>query len=209
MRWPWDWRTRTLRLAVGSLAVIALGVWFFDAMVKHQVIAKNFATVIPGELYRSGELVPSTTREVVERYDIKTIVDLGAHEPDTPEERLAQRTAEALGVTRYVFNLEGDATGDPDDYLNALRLITDPELAPVLVHCAAGSERTGACIAFYRHIFEDVAIDEAYEETKSHKHRTHRNPRLREMLDRWAEPIKQALDQGLDSVPRDDAAGDG
>lgn len=202
LNWPWNWKTGTLRSVVGVLVVIGALVWVFDAFVKHQAIAKNFAVVVPGSLYRSGELVPSTTKDVVERYNIRTIIDLGAHEPGTAEELLAQRTAEALGVDRVVFGLEGDGRGDPNDYLDALRIIADPERAPVLVHCAAGSERTGACIAFYRHIYEGVDLDAAYEETKSHRHRTHRNPLLEGVIDTWAEPLKRALDEGLESVPQ-------
>lgn len=198
----WDWDVRTLRVVVGALLGLGLAVWFWDAAIKYQVTPKNFGVVVPGEIYRSGELVPSTTREVVGAHAIRTIVDLGAHEPGTSEERLAQRTAEALGVERFVFDLEGDATGEPEEYLKALRIMSDPARAPVLVHCAAGSERTGACVAFYRMIYEDVPMDEAFAETREHRHNPGRNPLLRETIERWAEPLRRAIEQDLDRVPR-------
>lgn len=192
---------RALRALAGTLLVVGLSAWFFDAFVKYQVAPKNFGAVVEGRIYRSGELVPGTTREVVESHGIRTIVDLGAHEPGTTEEQVAQRTAEALHADRVVFDLEGDATGDPNAYLQTLRIMTDRDRQPVLVHCAAGSERTGAAVALYRYVIEGKSLDDAYEETKDHRHRTSKNPRLREVLDRWAGPIREAYERDLDRVP--------
>jgi protein tyrosine phosphatase (PTP) superfamily phosphohydrolase (DUF442 family) len=39
---------------------------------------------------------------------------------------------------------------DDDDLARFLRVATDPALRPVLVHCAQGADRTGACVAAYR-----------------------------------------------------------
>ncbi|MEO0512249.1 MAG: tyrosine-protein phosphatase [Planctomycetota bacterium] len=194
-------RVTTLRWMVAALLAVGAAVWVWDAFVKYQWSPKNFGVIVSGEIYRSGELLPGTTRMVAEAREIRTIVDLGAHEPGSIEEGVAQRTADALGIDRIVFDLQGDATGDPNAYLRTLRIMTDPERQPVLVHCAAGSERTGAAVALYRQIVEGVALDDAYEETKAHKHRSRRNPRLRAVLERWSDPIREAFENGLDRVP--------
>ena len=176
--------------------VVALSAYVVKQTVWEQVFPKNFGVVVEGTIYRSGELTPSATRKVAERHGIRTIVDFGAHEADSVEERRAQRVADALGVERYVYRLSGDAQGNPNAYVRALEIMTDPEMQPVLIHCAAGSERTGCAVAMYRHVIEDVPIDEAYEETKRFKHRTHRNPHLRAMLDEWADDVERAYETG-------------
>jgi len=182
---------------VGFAALLVVLVGFaVKETVWEQVFPKNFGVVVDGEIYRSGELTPSATSKVVHEHDIRTIVDFGAHDADSVEERRAQRVADALGVERYVYRLSGDAQGNPNAYVRALEIMTDPEMQPVLVHCAAGSERTGCAVAMYRYTIEGVPLDEAYEETKDFKHRTGRNPHLREMLDEWADDVKRAHESG-------------
>jgi len=185
------------RLAIGA-AILAGAFFFWDEQAKHDVVPKRFHEVVPDRIYRSGKLTPASTRTVVERHDIRTIVDLGAWEPGTPEERLADATARELGVERIVFDLEGDATGDPAAYLETLRIMNDPVNQPVLVHCGAGTERTGCAVILYRNIVEDVPVDIAYEEAERAGHSPRRNPRLREVLDRWHEPIRRAFDADTD-----------
>ncbi|MEO1008467.1 MAG: protein-tyrosine phosphatase family protein [Planctomycetota bacterium] len=185
LRW---WHMVVLVVAVGTIA------WF--AGVDEQVWPKRFGVVQEGAIYRSGEPTPGATEAVVREYGIKTIIDLGAHTLDTPEERLAQRTADALGVTRYRFGLIGDATGDPNDYVLALRIMNDPAHQPVWVHCAAGSERTGCLVAMHRIVNDGEDLDAAYAETTRFDHRTRKNPHLRAMLERWADGVREAYFAG-------------
>src|SRR5690606_7957604 len=111
---------KRIRVSLALAAAMAgAGVLWAEGVWPH-VAPKNFGVVhVEGgaeggegrrQVYRSGELTVAATAKVVERYGIRTIVDLGTHEPGTPEERIAQKTAEALGLTRYRFDLEGDAT---------------------------------------------------------------------------------------------------
>lgn len=183
-----------LLLALALLGV-ALGlVWRYA--VRDHVVPKNFGIVEPGRVYRSGELTPSTTRQVVEKYGIRTIIDLGTFEPGSAGDSREQRTARALGVTRYVFNLEGDSRGNPNEYVQALRLMTDPANQPVLVHCGAGSERTGAAIILYRHIIQNVPMSEAYDEACHYRHNPARNPWLFKTLLDFGGKIEVAYREG-------------
>ena len=186
-------RGRTI-LVVLSIAGTLL---FLNEGVLPNILPKNLAVVDEGQIYRSGELTAAATRRVVVNHNIRTIVDLGAHEPGSREEQRAQDTADALGVKRYIFDLEGDATGDPNDYVQALRIITDPGDQPVLIHCGAGSERTGCAIALYRHLFQGLSLDEAYQETHQFGHNSKRNPHLRRVLDDWVDEIAQSLKTGI------------
>ncbi len=178
--------------AAGAGLMWAQGVW-------PHIAPKNFGVVHVDEnrqLYRSGELTVAATAKLVDRYGIRTIVDLGTHEPGSRDDRIAQKTADALGVRRVRLDLEGDATGDPNDYVTALRIMTDPAAQPVLVHCGAGAERTGCLVALYRQIEQGWDADLAYRETKRHGHSGARNPRLDAVLDFWGDDVVRAFATG-------------
>ncbi len=182
------------------VGIVLIGAVFFRAAVRDNIWPKNFGVVDEGRLYRSGQLTPAAMRSVVEQHRIKTVIDLGSAVRDDgldPEvERMNQRTADALGLTRYRFELIGDGTGNPNAYLQALRIATDPSKQPVLIHCGAGSERTGGAIVLYRAVVDGASIDAAYEEAKSFKHNPRRNPHLREVIDRYATAIIRAFREG-------------
>lgn len=183
---------RGIFLAVG---ILAAGL-FWQQVIRPHVVPKRFGEVAAGKVYRSGKLTPGATRLVHDRHRIKTIVDLGAYPVGSRQERLAQETAEALGVERYRFDLSGDATGNPNYYLFALRLMNDPAKQPILVNCGAGTERTGCAVALYRHLVEGVPMDKAYAEADAAGHDPDRNPHLKEVLDRWEAPIGVAFKDG-------------
>lgn len=187
-------RTARLILTIALAAIAGFLVW--DRLVKPHVIPKRFGVVSQGLIYRSGKLTPATMRQVVQDHDIKTIVDLGAWVHDPRGERLEARTASTLGVERHVFDLLGDSTGDPNDYLEALRLMTDPANQPVLVHCGAGTERTGALVFLYRTIVEGKPEAEALAEARRAGHNPRRNPHLSQTLDRWKAEIARAYREG-------------
>ncbi|GIW74325.1 MAG: hypothetical protein KatS3mg103_0847 [Phycisphaerales bacterium] len=194
-------RRRRIALATLLLAILAALVWYVDD--GHELLwPKRWGVVAQGRIYRSGEPTLPATRRVVQRLGIRTIIDLGAHAPGSAEEHAAQDMARRLGVTRYRFGLIGDATGDPNDYVLALRIMNDPAHQPVWVHCAAGSERTGCLVALHRVILDGWDLDRAYAETHRYDH--HDNPFLRPMLERWLEPIRQAYLHG-GTIPYDPA----
>ncbi len=182
---------------IGGLALVLLALaLFWHHGVRPNLFPKRFGIVADGRVYRSGKLTPEATRRIVEARHVRTIIDLGAWPEGSPDDRLAQRTADALGVTRYRFDLVGDATGNPNWYLETLRLMTDPARQPVLVHCGAGTERTGAAVVLYRSIIDGISLETAYAEADAAGHSPQRNPRLRAVLDRWAPAIERAYREG-------------
>lgn len=189
--------------------LIFLGGWALRYNVRDNVIPRNFAVVSEGVLYRSGRLTPAQTEEVVRAHKIKTIIDLGAYLGQPINERNAQRTAEALGVARFTFDLVGDGTGDPNDYVQALRIIANPEFQPVLVHCAAGAQRTSACVMFYREIVQGQPIESTFNEAIEHKHDPSDNPALKAYVLHWREKVARAFRDGgsIPYDPRVDAEG--
>lgn len=192
-------RVRRFGLARGLLvAVLTLaGAWaFWHLAVREHVVPKNFGVVEAGKVYRSGGLTPAATERVVRRHGIRTIIDLGTYEPGMPGERRSQRTADILGVERFVMDLEGDSTGNPNYYVQALRLMTDPAKQPVLVHCGAGSERTGCAVMLYRQIEFGESVRDALPAARLHRHDPGRNPLVLVTLADWGDAIIKAFRDG-------------
>lgn len=186
-RFPW-------LLTLIALAITAALVYQFA--IVPSLVPKNFGVVVEGKVYRSGRMTTAAMERVIRERNIKTIVDLGAYDKHPERERNAQRTAEALGVKRYAFRLEGDGTGNPNFYVAALRIIGDPANHPVLVHCSAGAQRTSGCIMLYRNVIEGRPFAEVAHEAFEHDHDPDDNRRLFPYLLDWHDDIERAYRAG-------------
>jgi tyrosine-protein phosphatase SIW14 len=174
----------------------ALGGVLYATVIRPEYVPRRFGVVAEGTIYRSGRLSPGAISRLHDDKGIRTIIDFGAWEPGSIEEQREQRTAEALGIKRHVFRLEGDSRGDPNAYVKALKLMRDPAAQPVLVHCSAGSERTGCVVMLYRHFDENATAEAAYDEAQRFDHKPSRNPYLIETFTQWKGPIRDSLRSG-------------
>lgn len=176
------------------VAALALAAWAgYRFALRDHIRPRNFGTVTDGHVYRSAALTPAALKRVHTRHGVRTLIDLGGFDRDPAGARVQARTAEALGIRRVVLPLEGDGTGNPNAYVAALRLLADPAAHPVLVHCASGAQRTGACVILYRHILQGQAIAEAYPEAFAYGHDPGDNWKLMAYLADWAGPIARAV----------------
>jgi protein tyrosine/serine phosphatase len=173
-------RRQLLRWGLGiGVAVVALAppVALYRAQYVH---AKRFREVEPGRFYRSGQMTAAGFRETIERYHIKTVVNLQHEEPDplladhwlgrgkVAESELCKQ----LGV-RYVL-LTPDLL-PPGNTLNMeppavaewLKVLDDPASYPVLLHCKAGLHRTGRLTAIYRMEYHGWSAGEALRELRA------------------------------------------
>lgn len=183
---------------------VGLGVWMYAGWVHPNLVPRNFGIVEAGKLYRAAALTPGATQRVHREHGIKTIVDLGGYDKDPTGDRIAQRTAEALGMERYVFPLEGDGTGNPNAYVAALRIITDPAKQPVLVHCSAGAQRTSGCVMLYKDIVLGQPLDTTYPEAREYRHDPADNPRLLPFVRQYERDISEAFKNGtqIETFPK-------
>ena len=184
---------KLLRLVV--IIVIVVGVIYGIKKTRYQFIARNFGVVETGEIYRSGRLTPRMFRKVVGENNIRTVLDLGAYVPGSPEDLREQELAEELGAERYRFYLDGDGTGNPNYYVQALRLMSDPEAQPILIHCAAGAQRTGVIVLLYRHIIQGQDLAQAYPESFQYKHKAD-EWELLAYVAQWNDEIADSLRTG-------------
>jgi uncharacterized protein (TIGR01244 family) len=117
----------------------------------------NFGRVDDG-LFRCGRL----TREGVadaKRLGVRTVVNLRSEHDD--------RALLAGSGIDYVHLPMRAWSVDAHDVDAFLRVATDPARRPVLVHCAHGCDRTGACVAAYRVAYQGWTREAASAEMKS------------------------------------------
>ena len=199
-------RTR-LRIVVGfaaaaAIAVAVLELWY---PIQQRFVPKQFSVVEPGRIYRSGQISASIIYATLARYDIQTVVSLQDYDAHNPDHRAEREAAEALGIRELHFPLRGDGTGELRSYAFALAEMAraEREGAPVLVHCAAGTERTGAAVAFYRLLVQNRPASEAYEELRYRGWDPGDNPQLLVyMNEQMAELARLLAEMGvIDRVP--------
>lgn len=137
------WR---LALIAGGAAAVVLGAglaWWQAARWP-----KRFAAVVEGRLYRSGKLTPPQLEHVARQYGIRTVLSL--LDPDAPESRAERAAAEQLGLRWLNVRLPGDGQSTPEERERIRAIVLDPNHGPLLVHCAAGVNRTGLAVGCYR-----------------------------------------------------------
>ncbi|HEY1188754.1 MAG TPA: hypothetical protein VGE74_13955 [Gemmata sp.] len=169
-----------LRWVLGCV-VAALVLGAPAALYRAQYIhAKRFREVEPGRLYRSGQMTAAGFRENIERYGIKTVVNLQHEEPDPllPDHWLGKGTINEsalcaqLGVKYRLLTPDVLPPGNQLDWeppaVKEWRAVLDDESNyPVLLHCKAGLHRTGRLTAIYRMEYRGWSPGEALRELRA------------------------------------------
>jgi tyrosine-protein phosphatase SIW14 len=158
------------------LTVVAgfiVGPVLFAAHQQKQM--KNFRVVREGVLYRSGQMTLEGLKRAVHDHGVRTVVSLrdartpGEVPPDLAEEEFC-RKQDIVHVRITPRPWEGPA-GEPAPVETGvkkfLEVMNDPANHPVLVHCFAGTHRTGAYCAVFRMEFDGWSNQEALDELKS------------------------------------------
>jgi protein tyrosine/serine phosphatase len=169
-----------VRGALGlGIAILLIGAplvyWRF--MYHH---GKRLREVVPGVLYRSGQLSIDGFADAVIRYRIRTIVNVQDDYPDPDVEKhwfnrgtiKESELCRQLGV-RYV-QLSPDLVprrdvphGRPKVIDQFLAVMDDPDNHPVLLHCKAGLHRTGVLSAVFRMEYQGWSPDLALRELRA------------------------------------------
>lgn len=156
-------------IALGMVGVPVVFGYYRHAQVR------NFHVVCEGVLYRSGQLSLSGLKRVQHDHGIKTVVTLrdayypGQLPPDLAEQAYCE--AEELNYFRITprpwWAADGSVPAEKG-VRQFLQVMDDPANYPVLVHCFAGSHRTGAYCAIYRMEYEHWSNADALAEMKAY-----------------------------------------
>lgn len=134
-------------IAVGFAVAVAIAAWAIWSY--SQRLPKRFATVIDGQLYRSGEVSPAQLATLAREYGVKSVLSL--LDPNDPDVKTEKAAAERLGMNWMNVPLRGNGASTPAQRDEMRRiLLRDPLDGPMLVHCAAGTNRTGLACGMVR-----------------------------------------------------------
>jgi protein tyrosine/serine phosphatase len=150
------WRRRLIAvLVVPLVALLAYaGYTFFEA---------NLHSVVSGEAYRSGQMNANELAHTIQKYSIKSVLNLRGENLTTDWYQEEIATSAKLKVVHYDRSL-GSGTAltleQMDDLVTLLRLAPKP----ILIHCLGGADRSGLVSALYRLAIAGQAPDLADRE---------------------------------------------
>jgi protein tyrosine/serine phosphatase len=197
--WP---RALVMLAACAAVGALVLEYWY---PIHQRFVPKQFSVVEPGRIYRSGQISEPLIRKTLEQHGIRTVVALQDYDERNPSHVSERAAIQALGIRELHFRLRGDGSGDVRSYASALsemaRAVRDGQ--PLLVHCAAGTERTGAAVGFFRMLVQRRPSAEAYEEMVRGGWEPEDNPQLPEYMNRHMKELAELLvaDGVIESVP--------
>jgi protein tyrosine/serine phosphatase len=136
-----------------------------SALMKH---TRHFATVRPGVLYRSGQPSLAGLTRILHDHHIRTVICLREESPASLAEAAWCAKNEVKHVRITPRNWDGPPGAAPVDepLREMLDVMRDPANHPVLVHCLAGTHRTGGYVAVWRMEAEGWTNEEAMAELR-------------------------------------------
>ncbi|KPL05648.1 hypothetical protein AMJ85_11450 [candidate division BRC1 bacterium SM23_51] len=142
-----------LAVAVGIVAIVLSILREY----RHHFYPKRFRIVELGAIYRGGRQTPPMLRKIIEKHQIRTIINLDDKvlEKDEPYRAEADRYAEEKAIAKeyglqyHGFVWGGDGIAPFEEYNQVADILASTASRPVFVHCAAGAKRTNAALAAY------------------------------------------------------------
>ena len=131
-------------IAVGAVAFV----------IYQKAHTYHLATVQEGVLYRDGLKSPTqfaTTLDQVHPHTVVSLID-GKELADANKPQLAQelQLCESRGIKLNRIPVPLGGWPSSDDIRQFLKIVSDKQNQPVLVHCAQGVRRTGFFVAAYQ-----------------------------------------------------------
>jgi protein tyrosine/serine phosphatase len=129
------WVRWVVPAAVLAIGLAVAGVWYV------RDYRRNFACVVEGRVYRSGQPGVRHLEAWTKKYGLKTIVSLRGR-VEGQNYRQVCRAADRLGLTRVPLHLSSNSAPTRRDLRRLIETI-ETAAQPMLLHCHAGIERTG------------------------------------------------------------------
>jgi hypothetical protein len=147
--WPGVWRG----LLVGILAALGVEAWRVN-------VGQNFHVLIPGRVYRCGQLSGTALEKNINSYGIRTVVNLrGCCDPQgwyLDECRASHHES----VSQEDIALSAGRLPSTSEIRRLLEVLDCCEY-PILMHCRQGKDRTGLASAAVLLLQTDTPLDQA------------------------------------------------
>ncbi len=139
--------------------LLGLVVAFVCEMI-HVLAAGNAHSVVPGRVYRSAQLSPSDLRGLIEKHNVRTVVNLRGCCSLFDWYLDECRTTHDLNIAQEDITFSANRLPSPAE-LRRLIEVFDHSEYPVLLHCRQGSDRTGLASALYMLLYTDADYETA------------------------------------------------
>ncbi|MCH8829776.1 MAG: dual specificity protein phosphatase family protein, partial [Planctomycetes bacterium] len=131
-------------------------------MIRHHRRYKHLVAHEEGMMYRSAWLEPDALAEVIEKYQIRTVVNL-CNPGEMGEERWVKEREAVTNSGARLIELSMPLSVDPSDpqIARQIAVLNSVDNYPMLVHCQHGVTRTAKFLAIYDIIYRGKTADES------------------------------------------------
>jgi len=148
---------RSVRVAAAAAAFMALVVGLRFWYLEEQ---GNFHAITPGEAYRSAQMDRDELEYYLGKYHIRSVINLRGRAAGQPWYEEEVKVCRELGVGHYDVVLKADEL-PPQEEIGYLIALFKHVPRPVLIHCRAGSDRSGLAAAIWKVVVDGASKQEA------------------------------------------------
>ena len=153
---------RKTRIALTGAVLLVLSVAGGRYWKENYGLPKRFAVVESEKVFRSGVVTPAQLEYVTHEFGLRSVLSL--LDPKAPESIAEKAAAERLGLRWINVPLPGNGASDAAQRARIRAVLLDPSLEPILLHCAAGTNRTGLAAGMYRLYVQHWPLDAVLDE---------------------------------------------
>ncbi|WP_306352650.1 fused DSP-PTPase phosphatase/NAD kinase-like protein [Flavobacterium sp. '19STA2R22 D10 B1'] len=160
---------RKKRIIIAIAVLVVLGNYIYQVHYNYR-----FTEINKNKFYKSGTIPPDKIVEYVDRYKIKTIIDLresgskdSVNNPEEAKDIKAERMAvNAIKGVNY-FRVPSEQIPNQQNLDAYFTILDNEENYPILVHCHHGIGRAGLYAALYEIEYEGHSNEEARKNTRT------------------------------------------
>jgi hypothetical protein len=156
---PAGCRARLLLLSLLRGAVVGL-VGAGGGHLGWVLLVSNFHVVVPGQLYRTNQPSADQLKQIIARYQIRTVINLRGFGYGADWYRKEARVTSQMGVSQEDLGFSAVRLPSPTAICQLIEVI-DRSPHPVLFHCFQGADRTGLAVAVWFLLRPGVSFAEA------------------------------------------------
>ncbi|MEC9282867.1 MAG: dual specificity protein phosphatase family protein [Bdellovibrionota bacterium] len=149
------------------------------------ILGDNFHEIDEARYYRSAQLSAKKFAKYVEKYGIKTVINLrGESSKQWFQEE--KEILHKMNVSLHSIGMSARRLPHREDLLKLLELFETAE-RPILVHCQGGADRTGEASALYQMLYMGKSKEQALKMLRiKYHHLSWRHPAKRYFIkDIW------------------------
>ena len=155
--------TRRKKLALFSAGIVASITTCLGAYIWSDLSHDNLRVVVPTAAYRAGVMSTNALIGCIEKYGIKSILNLRGESRDREWYRGEMETAEIFNVAHYDFGISARQELTDAEMMKLEQILRDAP-KPVLIHCDGGADRSALASAIYLYAIAGKTPEEAERE---------------------------------------------